>query len=61
VDEGGCNGLTVRPPRSSARAETPSLPGRRVEMTAHHALFADTTIIGQFASSHCGITTPLNP
>jgi len=27
-------------------------------MTAHHALFADTTIIGQFASSHCGITTP---
>jgi len=38
-----------------------SLPGRRVEMTAHHALFADTIIIGQFASSHCGITTPLDP
>jgi len=45
------------PNRSStpefARAETLSLPGRQVEMTAHHALFADTTIIGQFASSHC--------
>ena len=58
MDEGGCDGLTVRPPPSSARAETLSLPGRRVEMTAHHALFAGTTIIGQFASLHCGITTP---
>jgi hypothetical protein len=35
-----------------------SLPGRRVEMTAHHALFAGTTIAEQFASSHCGVTAP---
>jgi transposase len=58
MDERRCSGLIVRPPPSSARAGTLSLPGRRVEMTAHHALFAGTTIAEQFASSHCGVTAP---
>jgi hypothetical protein len=30
-------------------------------MTAHHALSADMTIIEQFASSHCGVTSPSEP
>ena len=51
-----------RPDRSStielrASGEL-SLPGRRVEMTAHRALFAGTTITEQFAPPHCSIATP---
>ena len=53
-----CGRLTVRPPPSSARAGTLSLPGRRVEMTAYQELSAGTAIAEQFAPLHCGVTTP---
>jgi len=57
VDEAGRDGLSARPPRAP-RKRGLSLPGRRVEMTAHRALFAGTIITGQFASLHCSIATP---
>jgi len=58
VDEGHDGSLIPRPPQSSARAGTLSLPGRWVEMTAHQELSAGTAIAEQFATLHCGVTAP---
>jgi hypothetical protein len=43
---------------SFAQAEALSLPGRRVEMTAHHALFAGISHRWTERISHCGVATP---
>ena len=58
MDEGRRSRLILRPPPSSARAGTLSLPGRRVEMTAYQELSAGTAIAEQFATLHCGVTAP---
>jgi hypothetical protein len=44
----------ARPPPSSAQRGV-VLAGTRVEMIAHRALFAGTTITEQFAPLHCSI------
>jgi hypothetical protein len=58
VDEGRCSRLITRPLTKLRAAETLSLPGRRVGMTAYQELSAGTAIAEQFATLHCGVTAP---
>jgi hypothetical protein len=52
VDEGRCSRLIIRPLTKLRAAETLSLPGRRVGMTAYQELSVGTAIAEQFATLH---------